>query len=134
MRGTVSLTLCAAAFVVALPAAADNRSLDPGRLAGRTQITFGCPGPAQPGKSCEHWSSFPNARFSLTRIGPAIPAPRIVRSNASGSFSLALAPGSYRIVPLPQAHTRGGAPLTVAISAGATAWRLVRFQGYPQML
>jgi hypothetical protein len=130
----LSLLLCGFALVAALPAGAQQSSLDSGRLAGRTQISFGCPGPVQPGESCERWSTFPNARFSLTRIGPAMPAPRIVRSTARGSFSLALAPGSYRIVPLPQAHTRGGPTLTVVISRGATAWRLVRFEGYPQML
>jgi len=103
-----------------------------GRLSGVTQITYGCPGPQREGEPCEHWSSFPHARFRVTQLAGA--ETRTVTSDRQGRFTLLLALGRYRLTPLKQEHTTGGTPLTVSIRAGATTWARVRFQGFPRML
>jgi hypothetical protein len=66
-----------------------------GQLAGRTQISFGCPGPVQeetPG--CNPWRAFAHARFSLARRSasghPISGTRRIVTSDARGRFALCL--------------------------------------------
>jgi hypothetical protein len=127
---------CALASVLAVaagaPAVAQPGSSHLGRLIGRTQISFGCPGPVREGDECNPWRPFPNARFQVDRVGAA-GGSRIVRSDDRARFSVALAPGNYRIVPLPGAHTRGGSTLTVTIAPGATVWKLVRFVGFPMM-
>ena len=109
-----------------------------GRLTGKTQITYGCPGPARVGAPCEHWLSFPRARFTITRLdatgAPIAGTRRLVASDARGRFELALAIGRYRLSLRPQPHTRGGNPISVTVKAGRTAWVLVRFQGFPQMV
>ena len=110
-----------------------------GRLTGKTQITYGCPGPARVGApSCEHWLSLPRARFTITRLNatgtPITGTSRLVTSDDRGRFELALAIGRYRLSLLPQQHTRGGNLINVTVKAGRTAWVLVRFQGFPQMV
>jgi hypothetical protein len=103
-----------------------------GTLAGQTQISYGCPGPvAEGGPSCNPWRTFARARFSVSP-NPSGRA-RIVVSDSLGRFSLRLAPGSYTVTSLAQAHTRGGATLQVRIREGALTRILVRFQGFPMM-
>lgn len=109
-----------------------------GRLTGLTQITYGCPGPVRVGAPpCEHWLSFPWARFTITRLGatgvPIAGTRRLVISDGRGRFNLVLRVGRYRVLLLPQKHTGGGGPINVTVKAGRTAWVLVRFQGFPQM-
>jgi hypothetical protein len=127
-------TAVALSFVVlsvSLPQAG-SAGLDPGRLSGVTQISYGCPGPQRVGEQCEHWSSFAHARFRLTTLvgGNA----RVITSDSRGRFTLALAPGRYRLTPLRQAHTTGGISVTATIRTTATTWARVRFQGFPRML
>ncbi len=103
-----------------------------GTLAGQTQISYGCPGPVAEGKpSCNPWRTFGQASFSLSPSAPG--RARTVVSDSLGRFSLRLAPGSYTVTPLPQAHTRGGTALRVRVRAGALTRILVRFQGFPMM-
>lgn len=104
----------------------------PGRLSGATQISYGCPGPQRVGEQCEHWSSFDHARFGLTTLGSG--HTRIITSNSRGRFTLLLGPGRYRLTPLRQTHTTGGASVTVTIRATATTWVRLRFEGFPRML
>jgi hypothetical protein len=108
-----------------------------GRLAGLTQITYGCPGPQRIGEQCQHWSTFMHARFAVTRDRangtPIASTRRIVASDQHGGFNVQLTTGTYTLTPLPQAHTRGGTTLTVFIHAGIVTRVTVRFLGYPMM-
>jgi hypothetical protein len=125
-------------MVGAVAAAAGPAAVATGRLSGLTQITYGCPGPVREGEPpCEHWSAFAHARFTVTRLQQGVPvagSSRLVQSDEHGRFAVALRPGRYRVNPLRQEHTTGGAPLTVTIGAGATTRALVRFRGFPMML
>jgi hypothetical protein len=110
-----------------------------GRLAGLTQITYGCPGPVRVGSPpCEHWSVFPNASFTVTKPGTGgesiAGSKRLVGSDVHGSFVVVLPVGSYLLRPLPQAHTHGGISIRVWIRANTQTRVLVRFEGFPQML
>lgn len=112
-----------------------------GWLAGQTQISFGCPGPAREGEpSCQPWHTFPHARFSVAQRRPAgAPPPglsRVVVSDGTGQFQIRLATGTYTITPLaqPQRHTRGGTPLTVQVHPHTVTRIPVRFIGFPMML
>ena len=132
----VSITFLAgtgAAAGVAVPA----RTVD-GTLAGRTQISFGCPGPAREGTpGCNPWRPFAHARFSLGQLsasGNPIPGTRrTVTSDAHGRFQLLLPAGAYVVTPLPQRNTHGGKRLNVQVRAGESATVLVRFAGFPRM-
>ena len=108
-----------------------------GRLVGLTQITYGCPGPQREGEQCERWSAFPGAHSALTRDRedrtPIRSTRRVVVSDGQGAFSLPVVAGLYTITPLPQAHTRGGNPLTFRVRAGRTVRITVRFLGFPMM-
>ncbi len=109
-----------------------------GRLVGRTQITYGCPGPQRVGQECERWSIFKHARFALTRLRPDGTAiaitRRVVVSDGNGHFSLVLTTGTYTVTPLPQAHTHGGRSFAVRVRAGQVVRITVRFLGYPMMV
>jgi hypothetical protein len=129
--GTASALSFVAFAVGGLPHASTAGHV-PGRLSGVTQISYGCPGPQRVGEPCEHWSSFAQARFRVTRLSSG--DARIVTSDSRGRFRLVLTVGRYRLTPLRQAHTSGGTPLTVTIRAAATTWTHVRFQGFPRML
>ena len=78
------------------------------------------------------------ARFSVTREtsagGVVEGTRRVVLSDVRGRFTLRLPAGSYRLAPLPQAHTTGGPLVRVVVHSDATAWALVRFEGYPKMV
>jgi len=115
-----------------MPRASTAAGQDQGRLSGVTQISYGCPGPQREGEACEHWSSFPQARFRVTRLRSG--DTRVVTSDPRGRFTLRLAAGRYRLTPLRQAHTTGGTPLTVTIHGAVASWARVRFQGFPRML
>jgi hypothetical protein len=127
-----TVALLFAAFGAGGIAQAGTAGQTQARLSGVTQISYGCPGPQREGAPCEHWTSFAHARFRLMtlRSGDA----RTITSDRLGRFTLMLAVGRYRLTPLRQAHTTGGAPLTVTIRAAATTWTRIRFQGFPQML
>ena len=109
-----------------------------GRLAGLTQITFGCPGPQRVGEKCEHWSAFARARFALTRTrGDGTPiqgSRRVVVADRTGSFSISLTAGAYTVTPLAQAHTKGGPLLKVRVQTGRVTRVSVRFLGFPMMV
>jgi hypothetical protein len=129
----VVLTACVA------QTAAGAAGLASGRLTGKTQITYGCPGPVRVGApACDHWITFPRARFTVTRLGatgaPIAGTKQLVVSDASGRFTLVLTAGRYRLALLPQQHTRGGSPISVTVNADRVTWALVRFQGFPQMV
>ena len=108
-----------------------------GRLAGKTQISFGCPGPATE-PPCNSWRPFAHARFSLAQRsadGTLISGTRrTVTSDAGGRFSLRVRVGSYVITPLAQQHTHGGEPVIILVRAGEPTAALVRFIGFPQMV
>jgi hypothetical protein len=53
--------------------------------------------------------------LNLSVAGPDDGYARIVTSDPRGRFTLGLTVGRYRLTPLRQAHTTGGAPLTVTI-------------------
>jgi hypothetical protein len=136
-RGVVAL-LCAAlawgAFAVTAPSAVRT-----GTLAGVTQISFGCPGPArEDGPTCQPWHAYPHARFRVVRLdanrSPLSGTARIVTSDAQARFRLLVRIGVYRLTPLPQAHTRGGPSLTVRVVHARATHALVRFVGVPQMV
>jgi hypothetical protein len=128
----VSAAVCIGPAVsVANPAATAS-----GHLAGKTQISFGCPGPATE-PPCNAWRPFAHARFSLaqraSRGDPISGTRRVVTSDARGRFAFRLPVGSYLITPLPQRHTHGGTRVIVHIRAGQSTTALVRFDGFPQM-
>jgi hypothetical protein len=110
----------------ALAAVALAATTPQGHLAGVTQISYGCPGPQREGEPCERWSVFAMARFRV--------AGRIVVSDSRGRFDVVLPAGTYRVTPLPGAHTKGGPVLTVRVVADRITRILVRFVGFPQML
>src|SRR5438128_3593581 len=126
-------TLCVVALTAGTAAGAARPVTGTGRLSGVTQISFGCPGPAREGEPCEHWLPLAHARFTLAKIRadgtPAAVTARLVESDADGRFTLLLPAGRYRLKPLPQAHTTGGADVTVAVYTGRTTRALVRFHG-----
>ena len=109
-----------------------------GRLAGLTQITYGCPGPQRIGEQCEHWSTFMQARCAVTRVRadgtPITTTRRVVMSDRQGRFNIQLTTGTYTVTPLPQAHTHGGTTVRVLIRAGIATRVTVRFLGYPMMV
>ena len=119
------------AIAVALTAPGAGSAVPASLLTGRTQITYGCPGPVRVGDPpCERWTPFPRARFAVTTGGTR----RVVTSDAGGRFTLSLAPGTYTLLPLPQRRTKGGRPVIVEIRSGETTSALVRFLGVPMML
>ncbi len=139
MRVHVARCVAVAVACTVLGAGAVPASSNPnGRLAGLTQITYGCPGPQRVGQQCERWSMFAHARFALRRNaadGTPIPSTRrVVASDGGGRFSLVLAAGTYTIIPLAQTHARGGATFTARVHAGQTTRITVRFLGYPMMV
>ena len=131
--GSAALVCTGVAAGVANPAVTAS-----GRLTGKTQISFGCPGPAREGTpGCNPWRPFAHARFSLGQLsasGNPIPGTRrTVTSDAHGRFQLLLSAGTYVITPLPQRNTHGGKRLNVQVRAGESATVLVRFAGFPRM-
>lgn len=132
------------AFLVVLVLGADAASASQaqpgsGSLVGQTQISYGCPGPIRIGQPpCEHWNSFPHAKFGIRQIGAkGQPLPQIIRlvvSDAKGRFSIRLTNGDYQLTLLAQAHTSGGRKLTVHIRSGHMTKILVRFLGVPRMV
>src|SRR4051812_32938334 len=97
-----------------------------GLLAGRTQISFGCPGPIredEPG--CDPWRPFAKARVTV--------GTRALRSDAAGRFSVRLPPGRYVVHGLPQPNARGTS-VVVSVRAGATTRVVLRFEGFPKMV
>ena len=133
MRRLVAIGTAVLAGTGPLAGAAGPASIASGRLAGETQISFGCPGPVREGvPSCHPWHAFAHARFSVAAL-PANGTSRVVVSDAHGRFALRLPAGRYTVTPLAQAQTRGGPRLQVRVRAGMTTAILVRFQGFPQM-
>jgi hypothetical protein len=131
----VLLALVGAAVAAVAASSAVRRS---GSLVGRTQISFGCPGPVHAGPpSCNPWHLFAHGRFSIRRAGPdGRPLGRVIRlvaSDGRAQFALRLSVGRYVVTPLAQPQTHGGPSLTVRIRAGRVTRILVRFQGYPKM-
>jgi hypothetical protein len=132
-RAAVGVVVC-----TVLGAAASASAGATGRLAGLTQITYGCPGPQRVGQPCERWSVFKHARFAVTRVRPdgtpIASTRRVVVSDGNGRFSLVLTTGTYTVTPLPQAHTHGGRSLTTRVRIGQVTRTTIRFLGYPMML
>jgi hypothetical protein len=131
ISGIAAVVCGGAAAGVANPAATAS-----GRLSGKTQISFGCPGPATEPR-CNPWRPFAHSRFSLAQRsadgGPKPGTRRTVISDRRARFSLSLPIGSYVITPLRQSRTHGGKPLVVQVRAGVSTSALVRFIGFPQM-
>ncbi len=131
--GSAAVVCVGAAVAVANPAVTAS-----GRLTGKTQISFGCPGPVREGTpGCNPWRPFAHARFSLAQRShtgnPISGSRRTIISDAHGQFQLLLRAGAYVITPLPQRHTHGGNRLNVQVRAGESMAVLVRFAGFPQM-
>ncbi len=136
MRRLVTIGISAVVCIGPAVSVANPAATASGRLAGKTQISFGCPGPATD-PPCNAWRPFAHARFSLAQRasrGDTIPGTRrAVTSDARGRFALRLPVGTYLITPLPQRHTDGGTRVTVHVRAGESTTTLVRFDGFPQM-
>lgn len=131
--GSAAVVCIGVAVGVANPAVTAS-----GRLTGKTQISFGCPGPVQEGTpGCNPWRPFAHARFSLAqRSASGNPVPgtrRTVTSDAHGQFQLLLPAGAYVVTPLPQQHTHGGERRNVQVRPGKSTTVLLRFAGFPQM-
>jgi hypothetical protein len=138
LRRLVTIGSAAIACIAPAVSVANPTITASGQLAGKTQISFGCPGPVQEGTpGCNPWRAFAHARFSLAGHSasgdPIAGTRRLVTSDARGHFALRLPVGSYLITPLPQRHTHGGTRLTVRVRAGESTTTLVRFIGFPQM-
>ncbi|MGB2875588.1 MAG: hypothetical protein WBB76_08970 [Gaiellaceae bacterium] len=139
MRGLVTIGSAAAVVCIGAAVGVANPAVTTGgRLTGKTQISFGCPGPVREGTpGCNPWRPFAHARFSLAQRSasgnPIAGSRRTVTSDAHGHFQLLLTSGAYVITPLPQRHTHGGNRLNVRVRAGESTTVLVRFAGYPQM-
>ena len=138
MRRLVTIGIASLAYIGPAVGVGNPAVTLSGQLAGKTQISFGCPGPVQEGTpGCNPWHAFAYARFSLAQRSasgdPIAGTRRIVRSDARGRFALRLPVGSYLITPLPQRNTHGGTRLTVHVRAGESTSTLVRFIGFPQM-
>jgi hypothetical protein len=131
---------CAAVVCVGVVVGVANPALTAdGRLTGKTQISFGCPGPVRQGKpGCNSWRPFAHARFTVAQRSasgnPISSTRRTVTSDAQGHFQLLLPAGAYVITPLPQRHTHGGNRVNVQVRAGKSTAVLVRFTGFPQMV
>jgi|SRR5581483_1784744 len=138
MRRSVAAIVVAAATFPGL-AAGSSPAAGTGWLIGRTQISFGCPGPVTPdGETCNPWRAFAHARFAvaLARADgtPIAGTSHVVVSDEQGRFRIPFAAGDYAITPLAQGHARGGSKVRVHVFAGRTTWALVRFYGFPQMV
>ena len=138
MRMLLVIGIAALASIGPVADAANPAGSAGGRLAGETQISFGCPGPVRVGApGCNPWHLFAHARFSVAgRSTSGAPNPgtsRVVISDARGRFALRVPIGSYLVTPLPQAHTHGGIRLTVQVRTDQETAILVRFTGFPQM-
>lgn len=139
MRRLVTIGSAAAAVCIGAAVGVANPAVTAsGRLSGKTQISFGCPGPVREGTpGCNPWRPFAHARFSLTQRSasgnPIAGTRRTVTADAHGQFQLLLRTGAYLITPLPQRHTHGGNRLNVHVRAGESTAVLVRFAGFPQM-
>ena len=136
MRRLVTIGISAVVCIGPAVSVANPAATASGRLAGKTQISFGCPGPATE-PPCNAWRPFAHARFSLARRSASgDPTPRThraVTSDARGRFALRLPAGTYLITPLSQRHTHGGTRVIVQVRAGESTTTLVRFDGFPQM-
>jgi hypothetical protein len=131
-------TIAAVTLAAATPPRSEAATTPQGRLSGSTQISFGCPGPAREGVTCNPWHAFPNASFTVTRRSasgrPILSTRRLVSSDANGHFSLRLRAATYLVTPLPQKQTHGGSAVVVRVRAGHTAAIVLRFVGFPQMV
>ena len=138
MRRLVTIGISAVVCIGPAVSVANPAVTASGRLGGKTQISFGCPGPAREGTpGCNPWRPFAHARFSLAQPSasgdPTPGAHRAVTSDTRGLFALRLPVGTYLITPLAQRHTHGGKRVIVHVRAGESATTLVRFDGFPQM-
>jgi hypothetical protein len=137
LRRFATISVSAAVFIGPAVSVANPAATASGRLAGKTQISFGCPGPTTEPPSCNPWRLFVHARFSLAQRAsggdPISGTRRVVTSDARGRFALRLSAGSYLITPLPERHTHGGTRVVVHVRTGETTTTLVRFDGFPQM-
>jgi hypothetical protein len=135
LRRIITIGSAAVVFGAAV-SVANPAVMASGRLTGKTQISFGCPGPTTE-PACNPWRPFPHARFSLAQrasSGDPIPATsRNITSDAGGRFTRRLPVGSYLITPLRQRHTHGGKRVIVRIRAGESTTTVLRFDGFPQM-
>lgn len=98
-----------------------------GLLAGKTLISFGCPGPVKEGgPDCSPWRPFSDARLSV--------AGRVIVSDGSGRFAVHLRAGTYVVKTLPMPHARGGSRIVVTVRAGLTTRVVLRYDGFPKMV
>jgi hypothetical protein len=138
LRKLVTIGIAAVACSGPAASVANPAVTASGSLAGKTQISFGCPGPVSEGTpGCNPWRPYAHARFSLAQRsadgGPIPGTRRTLTSNAGGRFSLRVSVGTYLITPLPQRHTHGGKRVVIQVRAGESTTTLVRFIGFPQM-
>ncbi|MGZ4390101.1 MAG: hypothetical protein ACXVZL_12040 [Gaiellaceae bacterium] len=137
MRRLIAVMVLAAAGAAA--GTSHGATTPAGWLAGKTQISFGCPGPVRDDvPSCNPWHAFPNAQVSVVRVAangtPVASTRRLVVSDDTGAFRLRLAAGAYEVIPLKQPHALPTDPLRVRVTAGTVTHVVVRFEGFPKMM
>ncbi|HEY6053189.1 MAG TPA: hypothetical protein VIU86_04615, partial [Gaiellaceae bacterium] len=122
LRRLIAIAVLAAAGAAA--GASHGATVPTGWLAGKTQISFGCPGPQRDdGPACNPWRTFANAQVSVVRVRadgtPVLSTRRLVVSDDAGAFRLRLAAGAYMVTPVKQPHALPTAPLQVRVTGGA---------------
>jgi hypothetical protein len=137
LRRLIAVTVLAAAGTAA--GASQGATVPTGLLAGKTQISFGCPGPQRDDvPACNPWRTFANAQVSVVRVRadgtPVLSTRRLVVSDDAGAFRLRLAAGAYTVTAVKQPRALPTAPLHVRVTAGAVTRVVVRFEGFPKMM
>lgn len=129
----IAAATCSATLVLlatTAPAGATARHTLTGTLSGVTKIDDGCPAVSS-GNTCNPWRLFPHAKFTVTRLTArgALPTrtPRIVESDGAAKFGVVLRPGSYVVDPVAGPNARGGSPVVVRVTVGATTTTSVRY-------
>jgi hypothetical protein len=124
-RAVMIAFVCAIAVTGAAGAQATNASLKSGPtglVRGRVVIAAGCPGPAQIGRS--ECAKHPVRSAIQVIVAPENDAGKdevltTIRTDRGGRFLLAIAPGSYRLVPISPSGLPGNKPVLITVTAGS---------------
>jgi hypothetical protein len=115
-----ALVVCALLATLAPACGSDRDSADSGSAVAGDVVVGACPpGPAIPGSECELEPGVGVRLEVRDRAGHEVAAGS---SDEAGAFRIALAPGSYVLVPgdVPPPALEIGKPIEFEVSAGAT--------------